>query len=111
MTSRMSKGGPVSGLIFLLLVAAGTLLFPSRASAQLPPTDDSYTQRNAANSNFGRAGTLDIVGSATAARTTYIRFDLSPLPAGLTGSNVSIATLNLFLNTASTSGTFDVYLV
>jgi outer membrane protein assembly factor BamB len=107
----MSKAPLVSGFVFSLLMASGLLLSPARASAQLPPTDDSYTQRNAPNSNFGTAGTLDVLGSATAGRTAYIRFSLSPLPAGLTGSNVSIATLNLFVNTANAAGTFDVFLV
>lgn len=95
----------------LILIAAGLCLLPVRASAQLPPTDDSFTQQGAPNANNGRAGTLDVLDSATAARAAYIRFDLSPLPPGLTGTNVSIATLDLFINTAAKAGTFDVYLV
>jgi hypothetical protein len=111
MILRMSKAGLVSGLVSLLLMAAGLLLSPVRASAQLPVTDDSYTQQGAPNVNNGNAGTLDVLGSATASRTSYIRFNLSPIAPGLTGTNVSIATLNLFVNTATKAGTFDVYLV
>jgi len=101
----------VSRLIPLLLIAVGALFSPVRAFAQLPPTDDSFTQQNAANTTHGSAASLDVLGSATAARTTYIRVNLSPLPAGLAGSNVSIATLDLFVNTVPAAGTFDVYLV
>jgi len=107
----MSKGGLVSGLVSLLFMTAGLLLSPVRASAQLPVTDDSYTQQGAPNVNNGNAGTLDVVGSATTSRTSYIRFNLSPLAPGLTGTNVSIATLNLFVNSTTKAGTFDVYLV
>jgi hypothetical protein len=111
MVLRMSKAGLVSGLVSLLFMAAGLLLSPVRALAQLPVTDDSYAQQGAPNANNGNAGTLDVLGSATASRTSYIRFNLSPIAPGLTGTNVSIATLNLFVNTATKAGTFDVYLV
>ena len=111
MQSRLLNPWHLSGFVSLLLLAGGLLLTPVRALAQLPPTDDSYTQQNAPNANNGGAGTLDVLGSDTAARTAYIRFDLSPLPPGLTGTNLSIATLDLFVNTAAKAGTFDVYLV
>lgn len=97
-------------LIPMVLLGAG-LLSPGIARAQLPVTDDSYTQQNSPNANFGNAGTLAILASPTASRNVYIRVSLSPLPAGLTGSNISIATLMLFTNTVSGAGTFDIYLV
>jgi YVTN family beta-propeller protein len=50
-------------------------------------------------------------GSTTAGRNTYIQFSLAPLPAGLTSSNVSIATMKLFVGSVTTAGTFDVDLV
>jgi hypothetical protein len=107
----LSSSRFVSPLVPTALIAFLLLSFPSRASAQLPVTDDSYTQQNTPNANNGNAGTLDVLGSATAARRAYIRFNTQPLPPGLTASNVSIATLDLFVNTVATGGTFDVYLV
>jgi hypothetical protein len=95
----------------VMLMCFVLLALPRTASAQLPVTNDSYTQQNAPNANSGGAGTLAVIGSATKTNKTYIKVDLSPLPAGLTGSNVSIATLSLFTNTVNTPGTFDVYLV
>jgi len=41
----------------------------------------------------------------------YLRFDLSTLPAGATGGAVQKATLKLWVNTVTTSGTFDTHRV
>jgi hypothetical protein len=51
---------------------------------------------------------LNVIGPGV---NSYIRFDLTALPANLTSSNVSKATLRLNINGLTTSGTFDVYLV
>ena len=91
----------IASLVVLLLG-----LFLSIAAAQIPATDDSYTASSNPTSNFGNQSMLDVIGPGVNA---YIRFDLTALPAGLTGSNVSKATVRLNVNGVNTSGTFDVY--
>jgi hypothetical protein len=99
-------------LILVTLMAFCVLLSPGQASAQtLPVTGDSYTQQSAPTANTGSAGNLFVHGSTTADRNAYIEFSLTPLPAGLTSSNVAIATMKLYVNTVTTAGTFDVHLV
>ena len=99
-------------LILVTLMAFSVLLSPAQASAQtLPVTGDSYTQQGAPNANTGTGGNLFVHGSTTADRNAYIQFSLTPLPAGLTSSNVAIATMKLFVNIVTTTGTFDVHLV
>jgi DNA-binding beta-propeller fold protein YncE len=95
-----------------MLMAFSVLLSPAQVSAQtLPVTGDSYTQQSAPNANTGTGGNLFVHGSTTADRNAYIQFSLTPLPAGLTSSNVAIATMKLYVTTVTTAGTFDVHLV
>jgi hypothetical protein len=102
---RRWSGPFVIAAVLFLGVLPGDLL------AQLPITDDSYTQEAAPTATSGAAGTLIVSGAAVAAENTYIRFGLSPLPKGLTSANVSIATLRLFIDSVTAAGTCDVYLV
>ncbi|HTR25536.1 MAG TPA: DNRLRE domain-containing protein [Terriglobales bacterium] len=90
------------GLVFsvLLLVAA--------ASAQITPSGDAYTNTAAPNNNYGNNALLGIRSPSLA---TYIQFDFSSIPAGYTGSNVAKATLKLYVNAVSTSGSFNVVYV
>jgi hypothetical protein len=81
-------------------------LFLGAAAAQIPATDDSYTTSSSPTSNYGTQPSLDVIGPGV---NSYIRFDLTALPPGLTSSNVSKATLRLNINGVTTSGTFDVY--
>jgi Collagen triple helix repeat (20 copies) len=97
--------------VSFFLVAISCLVCATESSAQLPVTDDSYTQQNAPAANNGAAATLAVIGSTTKSNKTYIRVNLSPLPPGLAASNVSQATLELFVNTLPTAGSFDVFLV
>src|SRR5438046_7957221 len=89
-------------LLALLVLAAHV------AAAQIPATDDAYTASSSASGNFGNQSMLSVIGPGV---NSYIRFDLTALPAGLTSSNVSKATLRLNINGVTTGGTFDVYLV
>jgi hypothetical protein len=73
--------------------------------AQLTPSQDAYTDSASPATNFGTKTVLDI-GSAS--QTTYIQFDLSAIPAGYTGSDISKATLKLFVNSVSKAGSFNV---
>lgn len=102
----------LSACVISTLATVLILLFSAlTASAQLPVTDDSYTQQGSPTTNSGTASTLIVRGSPTAQDNTYLRFNLSPLPAGLTASNVANATAEFFLNSVATAGSFDVFLV
>jgi len=75
-------------LVLFLIVVAGS------AAAQ-PATDDSYTASSSTTTNFGTQPSVDVIGPGV---NSYIRFDLTALPAGLTSSNVSKATMRLSVN-------------
>ena len=92
----------------LMLALMFATLFALGAAAQIPTTDDSYTASSSPTSNFGTQPSLDVIGPGV---NSYIRFDLTALPAGLTSSNVSKATMRLYVNGVTTAGMFDVYLV
>jgi len=92
-----------------LVVVLAILSFTSSAAAQLSPTDDSFTNANQPTTNFGSNVALKLDGSAN--KNVYIRFDLSGLPAGTVGSQVSKAELVLFPSTVSTPGNFDLFRV
>ena len=82
-----------------------TRLGDAAVSAQLTPSDDAYTNTASPSNNFGAKPLLDV---QSASQNTYILFDLSPLPAGYTGSNISKATLKLYVNTVTSAGSFNV---
>ena len=112
-----------SWLLSVCAVLAILAFAPARTWAQLPVTADSYTAQQTPNANYGSAANLTmvysnqslVIGKPTLTDNLYIRFDLSLLPGGLTGSNISNATLKLFANTVTNRGTalgtFDIYLV
>ena len=91
-----------------LSLLAVSILAAQFAAAQIPATDDSYTASSSPTSNYGTQSGVNVIGPGV---NGYIRFDLTTLPANLTSSNVSKATLRLNINGVTTSGTFDVYLV
>ncbi len=87
---------------------ATLMAFSLSAFAQFTPSDDSYVNSKAASTNYGGAKTLDI---SSAGETTFIRFDLTAVPAGYTGASIAKATLKLYVNTVPTAGSFNVDLV
>ncbi len=91
-----------------LRVLAVSVIAAQLAAAQIPATDDSYTASSSPGSNYGTQPSLSVIGPGV---NSYIRFDLTALPARLTRSNISKATLRLNINGVTTSATFDVYLV
>ena len=68
--------------LLVLLLSLGCLL--SGAYAQLMPSADAYTNTAAPTSNFGAKTLLDV---QSASQTTFIRFDLSSIPADYTKSS------------------------
>lgn len=88
-------------LCAVLMIVVGGL----PADAQLTPSDDAYTNTASPSTNFGAKPLLDV---QSASQNTYILFDLSPLPSGLTGSSIAKATLKLYVNTVTSAGSFNV---
>jgi Collagen triple helix repeat (20 copies)/Stigma-specific protein, Stig1 len=73
--------------------------------AQQTPSADAYTNTASPTTNFGTAGTLNVEGPS---QTTYIRFDLSSIPAGYTSANIAKASLKLYVNSVAKGGSFNV---
>lgn len=86
---------PLSALWVLLLSCV-------TASAQITPGQDAFTNGAAPSTNYGASVSLN-VNSAT--ELSYILFNLGSLPRG---ASISKATLKLFVNTVSNSGSFNV---
>lgn len=77
------------------------------SAAQVVLTDDCYTWSLTPKTNYGAAIAL-VVGSGT---TSYMKFSFANLPSGINGSNVSDASVVLYVDAVLTSGTMDVYAV
>jgi hypothetical protein len=84
------------------------LISSSYSLAQFPVTDDAYTNAGQATTNYGGSPYLDVQATGVNA---YLRFDLSPLPAGLTASNVSKASIRFYIDAITQGGSIDVHLV
>jgi hypothetical protein len=82
-----------------------TLLAWTAAYGQLTPSGDSYTNTADPNTNYG-AATLLYVGGAT--EIAYVQFNLSSIPVGYTGADITQATLKLYVNAVTTAGSFNV---
>jgi hypothetical protein len=101
---------PLALRLASILIALFTVLaLPNPTCAQLPLSSDSFTNINQPSTNFGGDVSLKIDGSTT--KRVYIEFNLSGLPAGTAGSQVSKATLVLFPSTVNSVGTFDLFRV
>lgn len=99
----LNKTGSLAAL--LLLALALPLLCPGFSFAtQALLSDDAYTNSTRPTSKFGNSATLSIGGSTT----TFIKFDLSTLPAGAVGTDIEKATLILFVTSVKPAGSFDV---
>src|SRR5215469_2846289 len=91
----------------LMLALTVATLFALGATAQIVSTDDSYVTSSLPTSNYGTLPNLVVMPGVN----SYIRFDLTTLPQGLISSNISKATVRLYIDGVTTPGTFDVYLV
>jgi hypothetical protein len=87
----------------VLLVA----LFGALAHGQAVVTDDANTSSFSPKSNYGGSIALLVCSGSN----TYIKFSLADFGTGITGSNVSKATLIIYVDAVLTSGTMDVYQV
>ena len=91
--------------MFCALSLLLTIVFALSALAQITPSDDAYVNSAAPTANYGAVTTLNL---SSAADTGFIRFDLTAVPAGYTGSFVAKATLKLYVNSVTTAGSFNV---
>jgi hypothetical protein len=87
-------------LILFLTLCSWTIVY-----GQITPSDDAYTNTALPTTNLGAKPLLDV---ESASQTTFVRFDLSSLPSGYTGANISKATLKLYVNAVTTAGSFNV---
>ncbi|MGA2001390.1 MAG: DNRLRE domain-containing protein [Terriglobales bacterium] len=93
-------------LLAVLLAPAILAMVPAMGLAQAPASDDTYVTQTGSDSNFGTLTSLAVQAGAQPTYT-YMRFNLSQVPAG---SSVTKATLRLFVTAATTPGAFDIRL-
>jgi len=103
-TLRKSFLGTRSLLTLIFLMAVTLLPLHRSSAADIIITDDSYTQSSTPTQNFGTSANIQVASGIN----SYLKFDLSTLPAGTTGSGVTKATLKLWVNSVITAGSFDV---
>jgi N-acetylneuraminic acid mutarotase len=82
-------------------------VFSALAQAQVVVTDDANTSSLTPTTNYGSSIALIVCSGSNA----YIKFNFGNLGTGVTGANVSKATLILYTDFVLTSGTMDVYQV
>src|SRR5437867_13151289 len=107
---RHGTGRLKVALTFVLAFVGACFLRPSDASAVLAmPEADAHTTAGSPGT-FGAVKTLRIQGppARNRVRTAFIRFDLSTLPPGTTGSEVTRATLMFFVDAVRVPGSLDV---
>ena len=92
----------VAPVVALLLAA---FLAPAAAHAtEVPLSGDTFVTTARPTTNFGTLANIDI-GSGN---TGLVQFDLTTLPSGITASQVSKATLTVFINRIFINGTVNV---
>lgn len=108
MRHRSLFAGTSSG-VYLGLAA---LLAAGAPQAQtLHVEDDAYTDSVRAGLNTGAAREIRIADTGRAQRSGYVRFDLSPLPASLSGADIEQATLALWVADLRRSGELSLHRV
>jgi len=97
--------------LFVFLLIGMAVFVPSLSFAvEATLTDDAYTYSGSKTSKYGAQAILSVDGLAGHAPLTrsFLKFDLSTIPAGLTGAYMQKATLKLFVNKLTKAGSFDV---
>jgi hypothetical protein len=87
------------------LVCASAVIAGALSAQTLPLTQDTYVVPGTAI-NYGTATTINVGGPG--ASSALVQFDLSTLPAGVMASNISKATLTLFVNKLGAAGSINV---
>jgi Kelch motif/Collagen triple helix repeat (20 copies)/Galactose oxidase, central domain len=92
------------------MTAKLTLMFAilsGLATAQVVLSGNSFTSSATPKTNYSNSIAL-VVGAGS---NTYLQFSFANLPAGLNGSNVSAASVVVYVDAVGTAGTVDVYAV
>jgi hypothetical protein len=84
----------------------GLAALPIAAQAQSVPLTQDSSVIPGSGSNFGVLQTVNVGGAS--AFQGLVQFDLSTLPAGTTSSNISKATLVLFVKAVNAAGTVNI---
>ena len=98
LTAAVRSAVPVAAL----LLAAS--LAPAAHATEVPLSGDTFVTTARPGTNFGTLANIDI-GSGN---TGLVQFDLTTLPAGVTASQISKATLTVFINRIFVDGTVNV---
>jgi hypothetical protein len=96
------KRFPVGFAVAFGIVLAG--LSTAAHAAQVTLSGDASVSSTRPTTNLGTLANLSIGNGNTA----FLQFDLSQLPTGITASQVSKATLTLFVNRVNTAGTISL---
>ncbi len=89
----------VLALVFFTIPVAGF-----GAEARLAA--DAFVNASSVNTNYGANASLTVGG--TGSRRSFLRFDLSTLPAGTLGASVAKANLIVYSDTAAVGSAFNV---
>lgn len=92
----------------------GTIVLASASTIAdtLHLTDDAYTKQNEVTNNNGDNKVVKIDDKdAGKEHVGYARFDLSPLPVGITGADIEKATMRLWVEKAQQDGTINFEIV
>lgn len=100
----------VAGAPLAVTAIVGGLPAPA-AAVMARLSDDAHVSVSARTVNFGSAPTLLVQGPGPTAAQTYVRFDLTTLPAGTRGPDVARAVLRLWVAKVTRGGMFDVHSV
>ena len=90
---------------FVITSVVSLFLVTTICFAQAPVIDDTYVVQSSPNSNFGTSAALAVQSPRA---YTFIRLDVSRLPGGITASQVTHATIRLFVTAVTAPGSFDV---
>ncbi len=120
-TIRLPQPLTIAQLVSVLIAAI--LLLPPAAGAQTPeavpeaapqadnqcfyPVADAYVDSTNPSTNYGGDASLVVqhTDASATVKSSYLRFDLSPIPSG---STILDAELRLYLNQSSTSATYHL---
>lgn len=90
----------------LVLASAGTI------ADTLHLTDDTYTKQDKVTENNGAQQVLQINDKvAGKERVGFARFDLTPLPDGITGADIEKATLRVWVEKVGQAGDINFVIV
>jgi hypothetical protein len=97
----------LSKTIRLVTAAACVILLPIVSWADTAPlAGDAYINPGSA-SNFGALPNINVGGASNAQGLLF--FDLSQVPAGVTGSSIASAQLRVFVDKVTTAGAIDIF--